>query len=103
LIWASDFTIRRPIFSVRHEHDCVCGVEPAPVRPNVWRMATAADNSRASPKTRALRRGAAILDAQLDLALAHTFPASDPVAVGHPTGTEPPSRPVDRWPPIIDG
>jgi len=64
-------------------------------------MATATDNSRASPKTRT--RSAAILDAQLDLALAHTFPASDPVAVGHPTGTEPPSRPVDRWPPIIDG
>jgi hypothetical protein len=41
-------------------------------------------------------------DAKLDLALANTFPASDPVAVGGSTGTEPPSRPVDRQSPIID-
>jgi hypothetical protein len=42
------------------------------------------------------------LDARLDEALGETFPASDPVAVGHSTGTEPPARPVDRKAPIID-
>ncbi|HEY7551725.1 MAG TPA: hypothetical protein VH913_19675 [Hyphomicrobiaceae bacterium] len=36
------------------------------------------------------------LDAELDKALAQTFPASDPFSVGQSTGTEPPSRPVDR-------
>jgi len=35
-------------------------------------------------------------DAALDEALDHTFPASDPIAVGMPTGTEPPRAPVDR-------
>ena len=42
------------------------------------------------------------LDAELDEALAHTFPASDPVAIGHATGTEPPARPTDRKAPISD-
>jgi hypothetical protein len=42
------------------------------------------------------------LDKQLDEALTETFPASDPVAVGHFTGTEPPARPVDRKAPVID-
>jgi len=32
----------------------------------------------------------------LDEGLKKTFPASDPVAVGHFTSAEPPSRPVDR-------
>jgi len=36
------------------------------------------------------------LDELLDEALKETFPASDPVAVGHFTSTEPPSRPIDR-------
>lgn len=36
------------------------------------------------------------LDADLDSALAQTFPASDPFSVGQVTATEPPSRPVDR-------
>jgi len=36
------------------------------------------------------------LDELLDEGLRATFPASDPVAVGHFTATEPPSRPVDR-------
>jgi hypothetical protein len=36
------------------------------------------------------------LEARLDEALAQTFPASDPFSVGRFTGTEPPSRPVDR-------
>jgi hypothetical protein len=42
------------------------------------------------------------LDAALDRALAQTFPASDPVAIGHATGTEAPARPVDRKPPAIE-
>jgi hypothetical protein len=42
------------------------------------------------------------LDAQLDEALTDTFPASDPIAVGHFTGTEPPARPIDRKAPVID-
>jgi hypothetical protein len=36
------------------------------------------------------------LDELLDEGLKETFPASDPVSVGHFTDTEPPSRPVDR-------
>lgn len=35
-------------------------------------------------------------DERLDEALRQTFPASDPVAVGEATSTEPPARPVDR-------
>jgi hypothetical protein len=70
-------------------------------------MANITQKARAPAKSRIRRlekprRDAAALDDQLDLALAHTFPASDPVSVGGTTGTEPPSRPVDRWPPIID-
>jgi hypothetical protein len=42
------------------------------------------------------------LDAQLDEALVDTFPASDPVAVGRFTSTEPPARPTDRKAPVID-
>ena len=40
------------------------------------------------------------LDAALDEALDDTFPASDPIAVGKPTGTEPPAAPVDRKSPL---
>lgn len=40
------------------------------------------------------------LEARLDDALRQTFPASDPIAVGHATGTEPPSRPVDAEAPL---
>ena len=36
------------------------------------------------------------IDELLDEGLRATFPASDPVAVGHFTATDPPSRPVDR-------
>jgi hypothetical protein len=36
-----------------------------------------------------------------DKAVDMTFPASDPVAHGTPTGTEKPRRPVDRKPPRI--
>jgi hypothetical protein len=38
---------------------------------------------------------------QLDEALDMTFPASDPPAVGEPTSTEAPRRPVDRRTPPI--
>jgi len=57
---------------------------------------------RAPAAARRPVRGAATLDAWLDLALLQTFPASDPIAIGGDTGTEPPSRPVDRFPPAID-
>jgi hypothetical protein len=43
-----------------------------------------------------LREDRRRLDERLDEALAETFPASDPIAVGHPTGTERPGRPIDR-------
>jgi hypothetical protein len=36
------------------------------------------------------------LEELLDEGLKATFPASDPVSVGHFTSTEPPSQPVDR-------
>jgi len=36
------------------------------------------------------------LDELLDEGLRETFPASDPISVGHFTSTEPPSRPIDR-------
>jgi hypothetical protein len=36
------------------------------------------------------------LDELLDEGLKETFPASDPVSVGHFTSTEPPGRPIDR-------
>ena len=39
---------------------------------------------------------------RLDEALSETFPASDPIAAGAPTGTEPLARPVDREAPRID-
>jgi hypothetical protein len=41
------------------------------------------------------------LEAELDKALAQTFPASDPYSIGHFTSTEPPSRPVDRQAPEL--
>ena len=47
---------------------------------------------RAKPDTGKRRK----LEADLDKALAQTFPASDPFSVGNSTGTEPPTRPVDR-------
>jgi len=37
----------------------------------------------------------------LDRALEMTFPASDPVALGQPTSTEAPGRPIDRQAPLI--
>jgi hypothetical protein len=40
-------------------------------------------------------------DKKHDQAVDMTFPASDATAHGPPTGTEPPTRPVDRKAPII--
>jgi hypothetical protein len=40
-------------------------------------------------------------EAELDKALAQTFPASDPFSVGRFTSTEPPSRPIDHVPPKV--
>jgi hypothetical protein len=40
-------------------------------------------------------------DKKHDKAVDMTFPASDPVAPGHPTGTEEPCRPADRKAPKI--
>jgi hypothetical protein len=51
--------------------------------------------ARKQDKSRKLR------DAELDRALAETFPASDPFSVGQITSTEPPARPVDRKAPLI--
>lgn len=52
---------------------------------------------RANPDKGARRK----LEADLDRALAQTFPASDPFSVGRSTGTEPPGRPVDRQAPQL--
>jgi hypothetical protein len=38
---------------------------------------------------------------KVDKAIDMTFPASDPVATGGATSTEPPRRPADRKPPIV--
>ncbi len=46
----------------------------------------------AEPKARSERRH---LDELLDQGLKDTFPASDPVSIGHFTSTEAPSRPID--------
>ena len=39
-------------------------------------------------------------DTKLDEALEMTYPASDPIAAGHPTGTEPTGRSADHKAPI---
>src|ERR1700704_1095892 len=72
------------------EHDCVCGVETAATRPDVCVMPTTTERHCVPAQSRRRterQRATTTLDALLDLALAHTFPASDPVAVGV-TGTE---------------
>jgi hypothetical protein len=50
----------------------------------------------------ARRKRDAELDADLDQALAQTFPASDPFSVGHFTGTEPPTRSIDHKAPRLE-
>ena len=86
----------------RGEHDCVFGVVASLCRAEVFDMATITKRACVPANVANLRRDAAALDVQLDLALAYTFPASDPVAVGDPTGTEPPRRPVDREAPAFN-
>jgi hypothetical protein len=41
------------------------------------------------------------LEKQLNCALKDTFPASDPVSIGEPTG-DTPDRPAERRAPVID-
>jgi len=53
-------------------------------------------------RSRRLRQDRRRLDERLDEALIETFPASDPIAVGEPTATERPGRPVDRKAPLLD-
>lgn len=48
------------------------------------------------------RKRAGDLEAKLDDALDDTFPASDPIAVGGDTSTEPPLRSPDHKAPRID-
>jgi hypothetical protein len=50
-------------------------------------------------RTRTEDRQQKKLDAELDTALAETFPASDPFSVGQFTATEPPSRSIDHQAP----
>ena len=50
-------------------------------------------------RIRSAERARRKLEAELDKALAQTFPASDPFSVGQFTGTEPPSRSIDHKPP----
>jgi hypothetical protein len=38
---------------------------------------------------------------KIDEAVEMTFPASDPIAPGHATGTEPAVRPADRRAPVV--
>ena len=59
-------------------------------------------NARAPAQARTGGPSIAALDARLDLALVGTFPASDPVAIGRSTATEPPARPIERAPAAID-
>jgi hypothetical protein len=61
-------------------------------------MAMTAKTNGRKPKQGGNRK----LEAQLDEALGETFPASDPISVGHSTSTEPPARPTDRKAPVID-
>jgi hypothetical protein len=42
-----------------------------------------------------------VREKKIDDAIDKTFPASDPTATGHATGTEAPARPVDREAPVI--
>ncbi len=40
-------------------------------------------------------------DRKIDKAVEMSFPASDPIATGNATSTEPPARPTDRSAPVI--
>jgi hypothetical protein len=61
--------------------------------------------SKTQPKAvvgaHASRAAARMREDALDEALDDTFPASDPIAVGRPTSTEPPRAPVDRKAPVF--
>jgi hypothetical protein len=53
------------------------------------------------PDARESAPSKAELEKQLDDALKHTFPASDPITIGEPTANKP-DRPVHRRPALID-
>lgn len=55
----------------------------------------------AARKDSAKSRESKARDRKLDDAVDMTFPASDPVAPGHSTGTEPPRGPADRKAPVV--
>jgi hypothetical protein len=92
-----------PVCFADGEHNCVLAVGAGAAGANVDKNH---DNAGELPRrmdkatTRVGKAERRKLDAELDEALAHTFPASDPVSIGHATSTEPPARPTDRKPPI---
>jgi hypothetical protein len=45
--------------------------------------------------------GKKVSEEKIDEAIKESFPASDPLASGEPTATEPTKRPKDRHPPVI--
>jgi hypothetical protein len=76
----------------------VCDLSIAAIEPTLRRSHV----QGMDPTTKRRERPARELDALLDEALRGTFPASDPIAVGHPTGTEPAASPIDRRSPLPD-
>jgi hypothetical protein len=94
-----------PVRYADGEHDCVLVVGSRATGANVDEEHDTALGLPGRMDKTTTRFGKATrrkLDAALDEALAHTFPASDPIAIGRATGTEPPARPIDRKPPISD-
>jgi hypothetical protein len=78
-------------------HICGAGVETEGARPHLKAMTI-----RPKPRPRRSRKDDRLrLDARLDEALLETFPASDPIAVGLPTSTERPRRPIGRKAPAV--
>jgi hypothetical protein len=72
----------------------------SPAMPMAGAGAELSGESENSEPEEDLKR-AAENDRQVDKAVAMTFPASDPIAAGETTSTEPPKRPTDRKPPVI--
>ncbi len=65
---------------------------------------TTASETAPSSESRSDAADKAEQEKKLDKAVADTFPASDPIAPGHPTGDDEdePRRPVDRKAPLLD-
>jgi hypothetical protein len=94
-----------PVRFANGEHDCVLAVGSRATGANVDEehdTALGLPGRMDKATTRVGKAKLRKLDAELDEALAHTFPASDPVAIGRATGTEPPARPIDRKAPLSD-